>query len=313
MSTPPIATREPAVAPAPAAANGPKWVKAVAIAALPCSLIPFVGLILGAVGLGAGLVHRRRSAVIMSSIAVPIALLITIGVAASPAPAPQSALAASAATPTAAAAPARPAPATVAATPAPAVAPTPGASAATRGLLDPISYWDRTYQRVPDSECTAEDETKLPLGALDGWRIGSGVACYNNIGDGSDPVWHGHIVAVDVYFPSHVTEQVARVAVAALLPADAQAAGPFPGMNNDLSAIPNGSCQHIVYTSATLAAAVRAANPTWTDNPSKADLVFYSGHADSANGSEKAFNPNSINEVLVAIGDGNPHAGVYNC
>ncbi|MGH3796684.1 MAG: hypothetical protein ACRDR6_17930 [Pseudonocardiaceae bacterium] len=139
------------------------------------------------------------------------------------------------------------------------------------------------------------------------------MACYNNIGDGSDPVWHGHIVGVDVYFASHVTEQVARVAVAALLPADAQAAGPFPGMNNDLSEIPNGSCQHIVYTSATLAAAVRAANPTWPDNPSKADLVFYSGHADSANGSGKAFNPNSINEVLVAIGDGNPHAGAYNC
>jgi hypothetical protein len=188
------------------------------------------------------------------------------------------------------------------------------AAVPTRGLLDTVSYWDRTYQRLPESACAAQGEVKLPIGVLDGWPISSGgIACYNDIGDGTGPPWGGHIVALDVYFPRHVNEQVANRAVAALLPADAQAAGPFPGLNNDTSTKPQGSCQHIVYTSAALAAAVRGANPTWTADPTKADVTFYSGRASSADGSDTPFNPSNVNEILVMIGDGDPHAGSYTC
>lgn len=89
MSIPPIATPEPVAAPGSTASpKGPKWVKGVAIAALLCAVIPFIGLILGAAGLGAGLLHRCRSAVIMSGIAFPIALLITIAVVLAPTPTP---------------------------------------------------------------------------------------------------------------------------------------------------------------------------------------------------------------------------------
>lgn len=186
--------------------------------------------------------------------------------------------------------------------------------ATTRGLLDTVSYWDRTYQRLPESACAAQGEVKLPIGVLDSWRISSGgIACYHAIGDGTGPPWAGSVVALDVYFPGHVNEQVARRAVAALLPADTQASGPFPGMNNDTSTKPQGSCQHIVYTSAALAGAIRATNPTWTADPTKADATFYYGRATSDDGSDTPFNSGSINEVLIAIGDGNPHAGSYTC
>lgn len=138
MSTAPIATPAPVGAPMPntSGATGPRWVKVVAIAALPCSLIPFLGLGLSAVGLGAGLFHRHRSAIVMSGIAFVIALLVTIAVASTPTPASTGSPAAPAP------APAVQAPAPVAAPPvepAPAPAPVPAAPVVPAG---PASSFD---------------------------------------------------------------------------------------------------------------------------------------------------------------------------
>lgn len=186
-------------------------------------------------------------------------------------------------------------------------------AAATRGLLDSISWWDRTHQHVSEAVCAAQGEVKLPVGILDGWKINAGgVACFNDIGDGTGPPWGGRIVTLNVYFPHHVTERVAARAVAALLPADAQAGGPLPGTNNDDSATPEGSCQQIVYTSVALASAVRDANSAWPGDPSKADVVFYSGHATS-DGSDKTFSASSVTEVMIGIGDDDPRGRLLTC
>jgi len=112
--------------PSPSASKSPKWVQVVAIAALPCSLIPILGLGLSVVGLGAGWFYRRSSAIIISSIAFVIALVMTIAAVSSSAPAPAPPVAPPVqqvpALPPAAPAPAPaiPAPAPVAPAPAPA-------------------------------------------------------------------------------------------------------------------------------------------------------------------------------------------------
>lgn len=90
MSTTPTAAPPPVGAPMPptSASKSPKWVQVVAIAALPCSLIPFLGLGLSVVGLGAGWFYRRTSTIVMSSIAFVIALLMTIAFVSSSTPTP---------------------------------------------------------------------------------------------------------------------------------------------------------------------------------------------------------------------------------
>lgn len=125
MSTTPIVNHPPVGGPmpSPAGPKGPLWVKVVAIVALPCSLIPFVGLGLSAVGLGAGLFYHRISAIIMSSIAFVIALVITLAVASSSTPAPAPTTVPPSVSPV-------PAPAPVAPSASPAPAPAPAAPSA---------------------------------------------------------------------------------------------------------------------------------------------------------------------------------------
>lgn len=151
MSTTPIAAQAPAgppMSPSPVP-QGPRWVKVLAIVALPCSVVPFLGLCISAVGLGAGLFHRRRSAIVTSGIAFVIALLVTIGVASSSTPTPTASSAVAAPAPAAALpAPLAPAPqpAPAAAMPAPAVAPAPAAPAVPAAPAGPAtSFGDGTY------------------------------------------------------------------------------------------------------------------------------------------------------------------------
>lgn len=76
-------------------------------------------------------------------------------------------------------------------------------------------------------------------------------------------------------------------------------------MNDQVSKNPSGSCQQVVYTSATLGNAVRQANRSWTEDPTKATVTLYSGHAASADGSDTVYNANSVNLAAVAIGPEN--------
>jgi hypothetical protein len=123
------------------------------------------------------------------------------------------------------------------------------------------------------------------------------------------------MVGIDVYFPKHVDEQTALSITASLLPGDANQAGVFDGVNVGGSTKPDGSCRQIVYTSTTLAGAVSETNPTWTRDPQKASLDLYSGHASTdAGDADKAYRPESINEVMVGIqGENRGTDGVVHC
>jgi len=134
------------------------------------------------------------------------------------------------------------------------------------------------------------------------WRArDGGLVCYDDQFPGGGS-WSGRIISLDLYFARHVGERSAVDVASSVLPADAMVVGTFDGVNNDVSAIRDGTCRSIVYTSQTLAAAVKSADPSWSGDPAKATITLYSGRADSANGSDKPYNLDSLNEVLILIG-----------
>jgi hypothetical protein len=90
-----------------------------------------------------------------------------------------------------------------------------------------------------------------------------------------------------------------------ILPGDSSNTATFNGTNNQASNNPSGSCLQMVYTSATLGNAVRQANPSWTEDPTKAIVTLYSGRATSADGLDTVYDANSVNLAAVAIGPEN--------
>jgi len=186
----------------------------------------------------------------------------------------------------------------------PVVAPTPPPSlitqpaAGTRGLLDTVSWWNRNHQTITPDECVRQGEQ--PVGTERAWELsGSGIACYD---DTTVSAWSGHMINVGIYFPRRVDQQQALSIATSLLPPDNHQDGLYDGINNDVSAIPDGTCQEAMYGSPALGVAVHQVNPTWDADPTKVTVTLYSGHATSADGSDTPYNPSSINLALIGIG-----------
>jgi hypothetical protein len=78
------------------------------------------------------------------------------------------------------------------------------------------------------------------IGTQRAWRLPSGaVLCADD--QTFNDTRHGHMIALNLYFPARVTEEQELAAAATLLSADAQHTSNFPGVNNDVSTVPNGS------------------------------------------------------------------------
>jgi hypothetical protein len=187
------------------------------------------------------------------------------------------------------------------AAPATTAAPAATPPAGTRGLLNLVSWWNQNHEAAPANQCLAEGEQ--PVGTERAWLLRTAtVACYD---DQPFVTWGGRMIDVNIYFPGQVDEQQAIAVALSVLPADSNPIGTFDGANRPYSAKPNGSCRQTVYTSSTLAAAVRQANPTWSVDPAKATVTLYSGHATSSDGADKAYVSSSVNLASIAIGPEN--------
>ncbi|GAB2960567.1 hypothetical protein LWP59_05515 [Amycolatopsis acidiphila] len=122
------------------------------------------------------------------------------------------------------------------------------------------------------------------------------------------------MINVDIYFPMKVNEQQALAIAMSILPVDAAPVATFNGVNPDYSTKSSGSCRQSTYTSAALGGAVRQANPTWTADPAKANIILYSGHATSEDGADKPYSPTSVNLASVGIGPENRGTdGIVHC
>jgi hypothetical protein len=161
-----------------------------------------------------------------------------------------------------------------------------------------VPWWNQNHQPTSLDECTSQGES--PVGVERAWKLGNdAVACYD---DQPFDTWGFRMINVDIYFPEKVNAQQAVAVASSILPDDSSFTATFNGANNQASNDPSGSCQQMVYTSATLGNAVRQADPAWTEDPTKATVTLYSGHATSADGSDTGYKANSVNLAAVAIG-----------
>ena len=179
------------------------------------------------------------------------------------------------------------------------------------GLLQQVSWWDARYPTVQPARCTAAGES-VPIGTAHAWQLSSGaIACFDDLGSS---LWRHHVIGVDLFFPTPVSQQRAIAAGTGVLPPDAVRAATFDGVNPDYSKIPNGSCREILYKSNTLRTRLVAVNPTWKDDPSKATIDLYSGNATTENGADKPYDSNHVHLALVGIGSENRGAdGIVHC
>jgi hypothetical protein len=173
-----------------------------------------------------------------------------------------------------------------------------------------VPWWNQNHQPTSLDECTSQGES--PVGVERAWKLGNdAIACYD---DQPFDTWGFRMISVDIYFPKKVNAQQAVAVASSILPDDSSLTATFNGANNQASNDPSGSCQQMVYTSATLGNAVRQANPSWTEDPTKSTVTFYSGHATSADGSDTVYNANSVNLAAIAIGQENRGAdGSISC
>jgi hypothetical protein len=177
------------------------------------------------------------------------------------------------------------------------------------GLLQTVTWWDHAFPTTPADQCAAAGESR-PIGTQHAWQVpNGGIACV----DDAPGAWGDHIINIDIFFPSPVSEQQAVSATAGLMPTDAVRAATFDGSNPDYSAKPNGSCRQAVFTSTTLRAAVSGINPTWKD-PEKATITLYSGNATSENGAEQPYDQRRVHLSALSIGGENRGMdGVVHC
>jgi len=184
--------------------------------------------------------------------------------------------------------------------------PVPSATeAALRGYFSPVGFWNQNFAAATSAECAAAGANSL--NSTHAWRLPGGeLGCswgplYN------DP-WGGRIEGVELYFDPRVDAQAALAAVTRILPADSQQLSSIAGVNSDDSKYPDGSCQELIYTSGTLAAAVGQTNPDWTGARNKVSVVLYSGNATGSDGSDVPFQPGSVHLAALMLGD-NPPGG----
>ncbi len=179
----------------------------------------------------------------------------------------------------------------------------------TRGLMSDVTWWNKTFGQVPETECT--DQGEDPIGEGHAWRLAGGVACADEPG----PVtWSGKLSGFNLYFPGGISERAALKVATELLPLDAISGPAFDGVNPNYPAKPGGTCREVTFTSAGIGDAVQAANPTWEADPTKATLGLYSGRATSENGAEVPYRSDRVALVSVTIGGENRGAdGSVHC
>ena len=182
-------------------------------------------------------------------------------------------------------------------------------NAAVRGVLQDHAWWIAHASSAPVSACAAygEDDTTIA------WRLSGGqTVCMSGLSF-DNTVWKDHVINLDLYFSGAVSAKTALARAAKLLPLDIKAAGTYPGVNNDASAKPNGSCMQYVFTSSAAKVAVLALNPGWA-GAEKVSVSLYSGVISADNGAEKPYNANRVTLALVGIGGENRGAdGVVHC
>ena len=177
-------------------------------------------------------------------------------------------------------------------------APTLPGPVATRGILDPVSYFDRAYQ--PGSTTHCGDREESGRGELHAWRtVHGGTICYTDQ-EPHDGYWDGRVVGLEIYFPSRVAHDVAVSTAVALLPTDAHLVGTFAGASASQLADPRGACRQDVYASAVVAAAVNQAAPGWGPDRDKVTIISYSGPG--IDGAGQVYDAQNIDEVTVAVG-----------
>jgi hypothetical protein len=204
----------------------------------------------------------------------------------------------------------RTAPTTAASTRPATTSPPAAPSQAAYGLLQTIAWWDHAFRTVPPEQCATAGAPQ-PIGTEHAWQLPhGGIACV----DQGPNAWHDHIINVDIYYPSPVSEQIAVTDGARLIPADAARSGTFDGVNADYSAKPNGSCRQVVFTSSTLHAVVPQLNPSWTGDPAKATIILYSGNATAENGAEQPYDQRRVHLASLSIdGENRSLDGIVHC
>ena len=166
-------------------------------------------------------------------------------------------------------------------------------------MLSPSTFWDQTFGTATSADCTAQGADILE--AQRAWRLSSGaLACTM---DPSGPAWNGHVTGVNLYFDPKANADSVIAAVTDLLPPDARQIKSVIATNPDYSKYQNASCLYTLYSSDSIAQAVRQADPQWTGDPHLISAVLYTGNSDSANGSDRAYAPGSIHLALVSIAD----------
>jgi hypothetical protein len=213
------------------------------------------------------------------------------------------------ASPTSAPTPATPSPTPSSVSPSPSSVPPSASLSGGFGLLQMVAWWDHAFPTTPADRCAAAGASP-PIGTQHAWQLpNGGIACV----DQGPNVWGDHIINIDIYFPSPVSEQQAVTATAGLMPPDAVRAATFDGVNASYSAKQNGSCRQVVFTSATLRTAVSSLKPAWT-YPEKATIMLYSGNATSENGAEEPYDQRRVHLSSLSIGGENRGTdGVVHC
>ena len=168
-----------------------------------------------------------------------------------------------------------------------------------RGMLSPTTFWDQTFGAANSADCSTQGADILE--SQRAWRLPSGaLACTM---DPSGRPWNGHVTGVNLYFDPKANADKAIATVTDLLPPDSRQIKSVIASNQDYSKYQNASCLYTLYSSDSIAQAVRQADPQWTGDPHLISAVLYTGNADSANGSDRAYEPRSTHLALVSIAD----------
>ncbi|HEV7854805.1 MAG TPA: hypothetical protein VGP27_26080, partial [Mycobacterium sp.] len=87
-------------------------------------------------------------------------------------------------------------------------------------------------------------------------------------------------------------------------PNDASHSAVTIGHNNAAMKDQSGTCGDAVFTSAALGAASFGVDPTWSGEPSKANVSLYTRGV--PDGSDSVFEPDSVHQAMIGVNDGGP-------
>jgi len=177
----------------------------------------------------------------------------------------------------------------------------PTASALT-GLFQTVPWLNEHEAPATPAACAAAGAAEAS-GTERAWRLSGGaLLCVDDWG--LSQTWQDHLIAIDVYFPSAVTQEHALDVARTLLPLDSRMLATFGGVNNSVSSMPDGSCMQAVYASSTLKRFVLATNPQWTTGSEKASISLYS-RGQTADGADSPYSPTRVHLASVTIGGEN--------